>query len=196
KHASLTITKSAQGGNGTFNFTGSGTPVPGTFSITTASGSGSYGPVDISSGQFSTAKYVTEMAPPTGWTLGGISCIANGATVAIGTGQGASFYQNASAGYDPGDDTVKVTVATGNTPNCTFTDALAAVTVTPSTQQYSDPVTFTATIPFATTINGNLPASTATFYVGTTGFATAQNMGSCALATVGEVLTCQLTVPL
>src|SRR5207253_2878172 len=52
----------------------------------------------------------------------GISCTSGGATVLIGTGQGGLFSQNATAGYDPGDDTVKVTVAAGDTPTCTFTN--------------------------------------------------------------------------
>src|SRR5690606_19891733 len=64
-------------------------------------------------------KYVTETAE-TGWTLTDIQCTANGATILIGTGQGGAFAQGTSAGFDQGDNTVKVTVGAGQTPTCTF----------------------------------------------------------------------------
>jgi hypothetical protein len=103
-----------------------------------------------------------------------------------------SFVNGGSDGFDNGDTTLKVTVAAGDTPTCTFTDALASVSVSPTSQQYSDLVNLTATFP-ATIIGNKTPATTATFYVGTSGLATAQNMGSCTLAASGGVLTCTVS---
>ncbi len=90
------------------------------------------------------------------------------------------------------------TGTTSNTASVTVMPAptVSMVTVAPSTQQYSDKVTFTATLSPAS-ILGEAPATGVTFYVGTPGLATAQNMGSCPLVVSGPDLTCQvLNVPL
>ncbi len=64
--------------------------------------------------------------PEAGWTLTNIACAANGAVITIGTGSGAGFAQGATAGFDPGDTTVRAVIAAGNTPTCTFTNSLNA----------------------------------------------------------------------
>src|SRR5207237_535780 len=88
-------------------------------------GSGSNGAVAFSTAQVGD-KYVTETPLPAGWAITNIACTANGATVLIGTGQGAGFSQGTGSGYDAGDDTVKVTIGAGNTPSCTFTNTKQA----------------------------------------------------------------------
>lgn len=83
-----------------------------------------------------------------------------------------------------------ITAFTGADLTITPAPTVSTVTVTPDTQQYSDKVTFTATLS-PISISGLSPATTITFKVGT------QIMGSCALAPSGGVLTCQLAdVPL
>ena len=57
-----------------------------------------------------------------GWTLTDITCTANGADIAIGTGQGASFDPGDNTSFDDGDNTVKATIGPGDTPTCTFTN--------------------------------------------------------------------------
>jgi hypothetical protein len=92
--------------------------------------------------------------------------------------------------FSLGTTTVNCSVAdaAGNTDNCSFTvtvqkiATLSSVTVTPSTQQYSDRVTFEATLAPASCTAGGVPASMVTFYVGT------QNMGTATLGIVGGVL--------
>src|SRR5439155_1505109 len=128
KGASLTVNKSAVGGDGIFAYTTSGSGLSG-FSITTSGGSGSHGAVAFSTAQFGD-KYATETPLPAGWAITNIACTAVGATVAIGTGQGGSFAQGASSGYDAGDDTVKVSVGAGNAPVCTFTNTRQQSTIT------------------------------------------------------------------
>src|SRR5438876_554859 len=77
-------------------------------------------------------KYVTESAL-TGWDLTGISCTSGGATVLIGKIGRAPCRERATAGDDPGDDKVKVTVAAGDTPTCTFTNTKhASLTISKS----------------------------------------------------------------
>ncbi len=101
-------------------------------------------------------KYVTETAL-SGWALTNIACTANGATIAIGTGQGGSFSQGASADYDAGDNTVKVTVAAGNTPTCTFTNTkYGSITVV---KDDKNPETDAQDFGFSATGTGMTPAS-------------------------------------
>ncbi len=42
--------------------------------------------------------------------------------ITIGTGIGGSFAQGATAGFDPGDTTVRAVIDAGDTPTCTFTN--------------------------------------------------------------------------
>ena len=69
--------------------------------------------------------------PEPGWTLTNIVCTANGAEITIGTGIGGTFAQGATAGFDPGDATVRAVITAGDTPTCTYTNtADATITVT------------------------------------------------------------------
>jgi hypothetical protein len=76
-------------------------------------------------------KYVTE-GSTTGWTLTNIACTGTGsANVLYGTGQGASFDQGTTAGYDTGDTTVKVPLAVNDDITCTYTNKKnASLTIT------------------------------------------------------------------
>ena len=51
--------------------------------------------------------------PEAGWTLTNIVCTANGAEITIGTGIGGTFAQGATAGFDPGDTTVRAVITAG-----------------------------------------------------------------------------------
>ncbi|HET7249440.1 MAG TPA: hypothetical protein VFI79_06325, partial [Gemmatimonadales bacterium] len=121
RNASLQIEKSTAGGTASFDYTVSGSGLAAFSRNTATQGNPTVTtPFTFNGSQFGD-KYVTETALA-GWTLTNVVCTANGATFAIGTGQGAGFSQGATAGFDPGDNTVKVTVAAGNTPSCTFTN--------------------------------------------------------------------------
>ncbi|HYE66014.1 MAG TPA: LamG-like jellyroll fold domain-containing protein [Pyrinomonadaceae bacterium] len=83
------------------------------------------------------------------------------------------------------------TDAVGNTAACSFNVTVSqaqltsAVTVTPGTSQYSDRVTFEATLsPY---LGGPLPATSATFKVGS------QTMGTASLVVVGSALKATLS---
>ena len=120
--ASLAIQKLTVGGTASFDYTVSGGGLS-AFSRNTATQGNptTTSAISLVGADASGDKYVTETAKA-GWTLTNISCTANGAVIAIGTGQGGSFSQGATAGYDQGDNTVKVTVDAGDTPTCTFTN--------------------------------------------------------------------------
>src|SRR5437763_128572 len=95
KHATLTINKTAVGGNGSFAYTTSGGGL-GSFSpITTCGGTGGSGALDVPSAKLR-VMFVTATSQ-SGWDLTTIACTGS-ATVAIGTGQGAGFNQGTSAG--------------------------------------------------------------------------------------------------
>jgi hypothetical protein len=91
----------------------------------------------------------------------------------------------------------KATDAVGQTSSCSFhvtvnpTPTISSVTVTPSTQQYSDVVTLQANLaPGGCPLKG-MAASNVTFYIGT------QNVGMTSLVNVGAVgLIGTLTIPL
>jgi hypothetical protein len=85
------------------------------------------------------------------------------------------------AGNDNYNAAQQITQTTNAIPASTTTE----VTVTPSSQQYSDKVTFTAILSPAS-IDGQNPATGVTFYVGT------QEMGNCTLSVSDGSLTCSL----
>jgi hypothetical protein len=123
--ASLDIEKQSIGGTGEFDYTVLGAPlVPFTRNTATQGNPTATSPVIIGAANFGT-KYVTE-SPETGWTLTAINCTANGAVITIGTGQGGAFAQGATAGFDAGDNTVRVEVGTGDSPTCTFVNTATA----------------------------------------------------------------------
>ena len=64
-----------------------------------------------------------------GWTLTNIACTANSAVITIGTGSGAGFAQGATAGFDPGDTTVRAVIDASDTPTCTFTNSQASLEI-------------------------------------------------------------------
>ncbi len=130
RDASLDIEKQSVGGTATFDFTGTGAGLPATFTRDTAAANPTANaPFTFTAAQFGT-KDVVE-TPEAGWTLTNIACTANGAVITIGTGSGAGFAQGATAGFDPGDTTVRAVLAAGNTPTCTYTNtADATITVT------------------------------------------------------------------
>ena len=123
--ASLDVEKQSVGGTATFDFGGTGAGLPATFTRDTAIANPTTNtPFTFTAAQFGT-KDVVE-TPEAGWTLSNIVCAANGAVITIGTGSGAGFAQGATAGFDPGDTTVRAVIAAGNTPTCTFTNSLNA----------------------------------------------------------------------
>jgi hypothetical protein len=118
--ASLTIQKQTIGGTGSFNFTGTGTGIPNSFSRNTATQGNptTAAAFQITNLQFGD-KYVQETVPA-GWSLTDIQCTSNGATVVIGSGGSGAFVAGATSGFDAGDNTVKVTIGSGHSPTCTF----------------------------------------------------------------------------
>ena len=92
-NASLTISKTTEGGDGNFDFTGTGTGVPAAFASATAADTGAYAgnPITFGPTQFGT-KTVTETVPA-GWTLTDIVCAGDTTGVLIG----------ADADFDAGD---------------------------------------------------------------------------------------------
>jgi hypothetical protein len=94
----------------------------------------------------------------------------------------------------------------GDTKSCTITNVRATVAVTPSTTdnvvanqpQYSDPVTFTATIYTGGDSSLASLATSAEFWVGTQTLSGATDMGGCTLAEDATThnLTCSITKPL
>ena len=124
KDASLDIEKESFGGTATFDFTSSGTGLPlpqptGAFTRNTGTANPTTTTPFAFTGLQSGDKYVSE-TPESGFTLTDINCTLGGAVILIGTGQGAGFAQGTSADFDPGDNSVKVTITAGDTPSCTF----------------------------------------------------------------------------
>jgi hypothetical protein len=116
--SSLDIEKQTVGGTASFDFTGSIGISP--FSRNTAAAN----PTTTAALNFSGTgavgdRYVQETTIA-GWTLTAINCAADGATIVYGTGVAAGFNQGATAGFDAGDNSIKVTLAPGTDPSCTF----------------------------------------------------------------------------
>jgi uncharacterized repeat protein (TIGR01451 family) len=118
KDASIDIEKQSVGGTAEFDYTVSGAPLAAFTRNTGTANPTATNPVAVTAANFGD-KYVTESAE-TGYTLTAINCTANGAVIVIGTGQNGAFSPGTSAGFDPGDNTVKITVDAGDTPTCTF----------------------------------------------------------------------------
>ncbi len=106
----------------------------------------------------------------------------------VGNGKAVSVSGIAISGIDAGNYVLASTTAT-TTANITQAPTFTSVTVTPITQQYSDLVTFTATIS-PIMIGGASPALGVTFFVGT------QNMGTVPLSISGGQLVGSMTTPL
>jgi hypothetical protein len=149
--ASLAIQKQTVGGTASFDYTVSGSGLSAFSRNTATQGNPTTQPAFVFNGTQFGDKYVKETALA-GWTLTGISCTANGATIVIGRlttpGDFGTFVNGGSDGYDQGDDVVKVTVAAGNTPTCTFTNTKNASL---AIQKY----TVGGTASFDYTVNGS-----------------------------------------
>ncbi len=126
--ASLDIEKETVGGTGTFAYSVDGSGLAGFNRNTAVNNPTQNNPFEFSAAQFGT-KYVQETTQ-SGWTLTGLSCTAGGAEIVIGTGIGGTFNQGATAGFDPGDTTVKAVIGAGDIPSCTFTNTkLGSITI-------------------------------------------------------------------
>ncbi|NJD10938.1 MAG: Ig-like domain repeat protein, partial [Gemmatimonadetes bacterium] len=123
-NASLAIQKQTVGGTAEFHFEGTGAGVDADIVRNTGTANPTAADAFVISGADLGVKYVQEALKP-GWALTGIACTANGATVEIGRG-GTAFTDGGSAGFEAGDNTVKVTVGAGDTPTCTFTNTKQA----------------------------------------------------------------------
>jgi len=113
----IIVKKIAIGGDGTFSFTGSSTPstdgLDVSFSIVTSSGSGTKTFTGIDTGN---AYAVTEGALPFGWNFISAGCIDQGGSP-VGTSSGTGVSG--------------VTVSSGGTVTCTFTDEKSAAPPSP-----------------------------------------------------------------
>ena len=105
RDGTITITKVAIGGTGaeTFVFTG---PAP---------LAGSIGNGQSLSGPFPAGTYAVNEQVPAGWDLSNIGCTGGSVTI---TGSGT----NPTSGFEPGDTSVNVTITSGQTVACTFTN--------------------------------------------------------------------------
>ena len=140
--ASLDVEKQSVGGTATFDFSGTGTGLPATFTRNTAvTNPTANAPFTFTAPQFGT-KDVVE-TPEAGWTLTNITCTANGAVITIGTGSGGGFAQGATAGFDPGDTTVRAVIDASDTPNCTYTNAQASLEIEKQSVGGTAPFDFT-----------------------------------------------------
>ncbi len=100
------------GGDGSFDYAGTGTGVPAAFTIATTGGTGAYAgnPIAFVPSQFGT-KTVTETVPA-GWMLTDIVCSGDTSGVLIGI----------DADFDTGDTSVSVPIDAGDSVSCTFTN--------------------------------------------------------------------------
>ena len=136
KVAGIVIYKTAVGGDAQFNFTATGTSMPASFSITTASGSGSQTFSGLAPGSYS----VTETGPSSPWSFTSLSCSAGGSV----SGQ-----------------TATITLTAGQAVTCTYTDTKAGtITINKSAVGGNAQFNFTATggltTPFSiTTVSGS-----------------------------------------
>ena len=126
--ASLDIEKQSVGGTATFDYTVNGSGLAPFTRNTAGTNPTTSAPFEFTAPQFG-VKYVQE-SPEPGWTLTNIVCTANGAGITIGTGIGGTFAQGATAGFDPGDTTVRADVGDDDAPTCTYTNTLLSATIT------------------------------------------------------------------
>ena len=125
QNASLDIEKPSVGGTATFDYAVGGSGLAATSPANTAvANPTTNAPFPFTGFQLGT-KDVQETPEP-GWTLTNIVCTPNGAEITIGTGIGGTFAQGATAGFDPGDTTVRAVITAGDTPTCTYTNTADA----------------------------------------------------------------------
>jgi hypothetical protein len=105
KLGTITINKTAVGGNGTFAYTTTGAAPVANFNITTVAGSGSNVFNNVAAGTYT----VTESGPPAGWVFTSLSCSAGGSNA----GQVAT-----------------IILAAGGSVTCTYTNTkLGTITI-------------------------------------------------------------------
>lgn len=136
-NGTLTIAKTAIGGNGTFSYTvRSGTVIVASPNITTSSGSGMV-TLHVTPGSYT----VTETVPP-GWDFTSLSCMATGGS---------------SASQDPNTPTqANITMAAGGSVTCTYTNTKRGTIVIRKDAVPDDPqdFSFTGSGPNGFTFNG------------------------------------------
>ena len=108
QNASLDIEKQSVGGTATFDYAVNGSGLAPFTRNTAVANPTTNAPFAFTGFQLGT-KDVQETPEP-GWTLTNIVCTANGAVITIGTGIGGTFAQGATAGFDPGDTTVRAVI--------------------------------------------------------------------------------------
>ena len=108
QNASLDIEKQSVGGTATFDYAVNGSGLAPFTRDTAVANPTANAPFAFTGLQLGT-KDVQETPEP-GWTLTNIVCTANGAVITIGTGIGGTFAQGATAGFDPGDTTVRAVI--------------------------------------------------------------------------------------
>src|SRR5215510_7365010 len=114
---SITIVKTATGGNGTFSFAGT----LGNFQITTANGSGSQSFNNLQAGTYTVSETV-----PAGWTLTSLTCsdrstIISGSTATITLGAAQSVTCTfANTAQVPGAGSITIVKSTNGTGDSTF----------------------------------------------------------------------------
>jgi hypothetical protein len=126
KRGSITTVKNTNGGDGTFNFTGTGSGVA-PFSITTVNNVGSNTIGNLVPGAYTIAETV-----PAGWSLTGLACTdpSNNSTGNIGNG-------TATINVGPGEGVV-----------CTFVDTQASsIVINKSAVGGNSTFSFTSTVP-------------------------------------------------
>jgi hypothetical protein len=122
KNGSIKIVKNAVPDDTTlFSFTKGG-DFSGTFSLEDDGDETDANKKDITIGSLQPGTFYVAEDTETGWVLTNITCSNAGtSTIQIGTGTGAGF--TGDGDFDAGDTTVKIVLAAGSTPECTFTNS-------------------------------------------------------------------------
>ena len=128
----IVIEKTAVGGDDTFDYTATGTGLPGSFQITTSGGSGSQTFASLVPGSYT----VTESAPPSGWDFTSLVCVdPDGGTTVVG-------------------QTATIDLDAGETVTCTYTNTKRGTIVINKNTVGGDD-----TFNFTTSGTGGLPPS-------------------------------------
>jgi hypothetical protein len=145
KNGNVVISKACTGGNDTFGYTGAGTGIAASFSITCLAGSGSQSFLNIAPG----AKTVTESSLPAGWSLSSLGC--------VDPDNGSSFVGT----------TVNIDLDPGETVHCTFNNVKAGSITVVKDAVPNDPqdFSFTCSAPLGSfslddDADGTLPSTT------------------------------------
>lgn len=124
----IVVQKNTVGGNGSFPFTASPTPLS-NFTLNVTGGSGVQTFTQVPGG-----TYTIQEAVPAGWTLSNIACTITqaGSTATSFAYLGAAGGTNA---FEPGDDRAVITLGTDAQVRCVFTDTrLSGLTIRKATE--------------------------------------------------------------